>query len=129
DNLALAEAVKRGQVPNLSLFAFTATPKPKTLELFGIRRDDGRFEPFHLYSMRQAIEEGFILDVLESYTTYKAYWRLLKTIEDDPRYDRSKAAYLLRSFVELHPHAIAEKVRIMVDHFAAQAQGQIGGRA
>src|SRR5690606_10414988 len=129
DNLALAEAVKRGHVPNLSLFAFTATPKPKTLELFGPRRPDGRFAPFHLYSMRQAIEEGFILDVLQNYTTYKAYWRLLKKIEDDPRYDKQKAAYLLKSFVELHPHAIAEKVKICVEHFAAQVQGEIGGKA
>jgi type I restriction enzyme R subunit len=129
DNLALAEAVKRGYVPNLSLFAFTATPKPKTLELFGTRRADGRFAPFHLYSMRQAIEEGFILDVLQNYTTYTAYWRLLKKIEDDPRYDKKKAEYLLKSFVELHPHAIAEKVKIMVEHFAAQVQGEISGKA
>ena len=85
--------------------------------------------PFHLYSMRQAIEEGFILDVLASYTTYTAYWRLLKKVEDDPRYDKKKAEYLLRSFVELHPHAIGEKVRIMVEHFATQVQSEIGGRA
>ena len=79
--------------------------------------------------MRQAIEEGFILDVLESYTTYRAYWRLLKTIEDDPRYDKTKASYLLRSFVDLHPHAIDEKVRIMVEHFTGKSQSEIGGRA
>ena len=120
---------KRGRLPNLSTFAFTATPKAKTLELFGVRRADGKFEPFHLYSMRQAIEEGFILDVLANYTTYTAYWRLLKRIEDDPRYDKKKAEYLLKSFVELHSHAIGEKVRIMVEHFAAQVQGEIGGRA
>jgi len=125
----LAEMEKRGRLPNLSLFAFTATPKAKTLELFGTKRADGKFEPFHLYSMRQAIEEGFILDVLENYTTYKAYWRLLKTIEDDPRYDKSKAQYLLKAFVELHPHAIGEKVRIMVEHFVAQAANEIGGKA
>ena len=87
---------KRGRLPNLSTFAFTATPKPKTLELFGTKRADGKFEPFHLYSMRQAIEEGFILDVLANYTTYKAYWRLLKKVEDDPRYDKRKAQYLLQ---------------------------------
>src|SRR4030067_22298 len=79
--------------------------------------------------MRQAIEEGFILDVLASYATYKAYWRLLKKVEDDPRYDKRKAEYLLKSFVELHPHAIGEKVRICVEHFAAQVQGEISGRA
>ena len=115
--------------PNMSFFGFTATPKPKTLELFGGRREDGKFEPFHLYSMRQAIEEGFILDVLENYTTYTAYWRLLKKIEDDPRYDKKKAEYLLKSFVELHAHAIGEKVKICVEHFAAQVQGEIGGKA
>ena len=123
------EIRKRGRLPNLSTFAFTATPKPKTLELFGRKRPDGSFEPFHRYSMRQAIEEGFILDVLASYATYKAYWRLLKKIEDDPRYDKGKAEYLLKSFVELHPHAIREKIAISVEHFAAQAAGGIDGRA
>jgi type I restriction enzyme R subunit len=129
ESTILAEMEKRGRLPNLSTFAFTATPKPRTLELFGIKRLDGKFEPFHLYSMRQAIEEGFILDVLANYATYTAYWRLLKKIEDDPRYDKSKAEYLLKSFVELHEHAIREKVRVMVEHFAAQVQGEIGGRA
>jgi type I restriction enzyme R subunit len=79
--------------------------------------------------MRQAIEEGFILDVLTNYSTYTAYWRLLKKIEDDPRYDRKKAEYLLKSFVDLHAHAIGQKVRICVDHFAAQVQGEIDSKA
>ena len=125
----LEEIRSRGRLPNLSTFAFTATPKPKTLELFGSRRPDGKFEPFHRYTMRQAIEEGFILDVLGRYSTYKAYWRLLKKIEDDPRYDRRKAEHLLKSFVELHPHAIGEKVAVCVEHFAAQVAAAIGGRA
>jgi type I restriction enzyme R subunit len=125
----VSEMVRRGPLPNLSTFAFTATPKPKTLELFGTKGADGRFAPFHLYSMRQAIEEGFILDVLANYSTYKAYWKLLKKVEDDPRYDRKKAEYLLRSFVELHPHAIAEKVKICVEHFAATVQAEISGKA
>lgn len=129
ESLILAEVQKRGRLPNLSLFAFTATPKSKTLELFGVPRPDGTFGPFHLYSMRQAIEEGFILDVLENYTTYTAYWRLLKKIEDDPRYDKGKATYLLKSFVDLHPHAINQKVAVMVEHFASQIQNQIGGKA
>ena len=90
DNTVLAELEKRKHLPNVSTFAFTATPKPKTLELFGSKRPGGSFAPFHLYSMRQAIEEGFILDVLESYTTYKVYWRLIKKIEGDPRYDKKK---------------------------------------
>jgi type I restriction enzyme R subunit len=123
------QAASRRWPGNTSLFAFTATPKAKTLELFGTRSADGKFEPFHLYSMRQAIEEGFILDVLASYTTYTAYWRLLKKVESDPRYDRQKAEFLLKSFVDLSSHAIAEKVRIMVEHFAAQVQGEIAGRA
>ena len=129
ENRVLEEIRSRGRQPNLSTFAFTATPKPKTLELFGRKRTDGQFEPFHRYSMRQAIEEGFILNVLANYTTYNAYWRLLKKIEDDPRYDKKKAEYLLKSFVELHPHAIGEKVAICVEHFAAQVAGEIGGRA
>ena len=123
------EIRRRGRLPNLSTFAFTATPKPKTLELFGEKQPDGSFRPFHLYSMRQAIEEGFILDVLGSYTTYKAYWRLKKKIEDDPRYDKRKAEHLLRSFVELHSHAIGEKVAICVEHFAELVAHEIGGRA
>ena len=129
DNAVLAEMEKREHLPNVSTFAFTATPKPKTLELFGDKQPDGSFAPFHLYSMRQAIEEGFIRDVLESYTTYNVYWRLIKRIEEDPRYDRRKADYLLRSFVDLHPHAIEQKVRVMVDHFVGKAQSEIGGKA
>ena len=80
DNAALAQMARRRQPANVSTFGFTATPKPKTLELFGTRRPDGSFAPFHLYSMRQAIEEGFILDVLESYATYK---RLLASLQED----------------------------------------------
>jgi type I restriction enzyme R subunit len=129
ESTILAEMEKRGRLPNLSTFAFTATPKAKTLELFGTKRPDGKFAPFHLYSMRQAIEEGFILDVLANYVTYKAYWRLLKKVEDDPCYDKEKAEYLLKSFVELHPHAIGQKVKICVEHFAAKVQGEIGGKA
>ena len=124
-----ADAAARQQPANVSTFAFTATPKPKTLELFGVKREDGKFEAFSLYSMRQAIEEGFILDVLEHYTTYKTYWKLLKKAADDPHYDKAKANYLLRSFVDLHPHAIRKKIEIMVDHFHEHVAGQIGGKA
>ena len=125
----IAEMKKRGRLPNVSMFAFTATPKPKTLELFGAKRPGGKFEPFSLYSMRQAIEEGFILDVLENYTTYKAYWKLLKKIKDDPNYERTKATYLLKAFVGLHPHAIDKKVQIIVDHFADRVAHEIKGKA
>ena len=129
EDLIAAEMQKRGKLPNVSTFAFTATPKAKTLELFGTRREDGRYEPFSLYTMRQAIEENFIKDVLENYTTYKAYWNLLKKIEDDPQYDKSKANYLLKSFVDLHEHTIAKKVAIMVEHFAGRVAHRIDGKA
>ena len=120
---------KRGRLPNVSFFAFTATPKPETLGLFGTLREDGAREPFSLYTMRQAIEERFILDVLENYTTYKAYWNLLKKIQDDPHYDRRKATRLLTAFVEMDEHAIEAKVEIMVEHFVGQVMGRIGGKA
>ena len=129
DEVVLEEMRKRGRQPNLSIFAFTATPKSKTLELFGTKQADGTFKAFHLYSMRQAIEERFILDVLANYSTYEAYWELLKVIRDDPRYEKRKAVHLLKSFVELHPHAVRQKVEIMVGHFAAQVQHRIRGRA
>jgi type I restriction enzyme R subunit len=115
---------KRGQQPNLSLFAFTATPKHKTLAVFG---RDG--EPFHRYTMRQAIEEGFILDVLLNYTTYKAYYRLLKACNDDPNVERKKAAKALSRFMRLHPHNIAQKTLIMVEHFNGMTRHKIGGKA
>lgn len=119
----------RGPLANLSTFAFTATPKRKTLELFGTKQTDGSYTPFSLYSMRQAIEEGFTLDVLENYVTYRTYWNLLKTVEDDPHYDRSKASYLLRSFVDLHEHPITKKVDIIAAHFADQVSHRIAGKA
>ena len=122
-------ARKRGNLPHLSYFAFTATPKAKTLELFGTQQPDGTYVPFSLYSMRQAIEEGFILDVLANYTTYKTYYRLLKTVAQDPHYDRSKASSLLRNFVELHDHTIKQKVVIIVEHFKDHVAHQIDGKA
>lgn len=129
EDIIVLEAKKRGKIPNLSYFAFTATPKNKTLELFGTQNPDGSFTAFSLYSMRQAIEEGFILDVLQNYTTYKTYFNLLKTIETDPQYERSKASRLLRNFVELHEHAINEKVAIIVEHFHTNIAHQIDGKA
>jgi len=125
----IREMQTRKFAPNASYYAFTATPKPKTLELFGEKRPDGRYEAFSVYSMRQAIEEGFILDVLANYTTYKAYWSLLKKVETDPRYDRRKAQYLLTQFVGLHSHTIGKKTAIMVGHFADHVAERIGGKA
>jgi type I restriction enzyme R subunit len=107
----------RGRQPNLSFFAFTATPKPKTLELFGVEQPDGSFRPFHLYTMRQAIEEGFILDVLQNYTTFETYFNLVKTAANDPRLEKGKAFGLLKRYVSLHSFTIERKTEIMVEHF------------
>ncbi len=115
---------KRGRQANISFFAFTATPKHKTLAVFG---RDG--EPTHRYTMRQAIEEEFILDVLKYYTTYETYFRLLKTCEDDPNVERKKAAKALARFMRLHPHNIAQKTEVMVEHFNTATRHKIGGRA
>ncbi|MBA2284267.1 MAG: type I restriction endonuclease subunit R [Ktedonobacteraceae bacterium] len=123
------EMKRRGRIPNASFFAFTATPKPKTLELFGVKREDGKFEPFSLYTMRQAIEEHYILDVLQNYTTYRAYWNLLKKIQEDPHYDRRKAAVLLKAFVEQHEQTIAKKTEFIAEHFHSQVSGRIHHKA
>ncbi|NNJ09164.1 type I restriction endonuclease subunit R [Chloroflexales bacterium ZM16-3] len=129
-NTAVETAMRQRQrLPNLSFFAWTATPKGKTLELFGVRRPDGSYAPFHLYSMRQAIQEGFILDVLQNYTTFKVYFNLHKRIEDDPQYDKPKALALLKAYADLHEHAIRTKTVIMVEHFHAQVRHRIGGQA
>lgn len=110
----------RKLLPNASYFAFTATPKNKTLELFGVpfkECDKTKFRAFHLYSMKQAIEEGFIMDVLQNYTTYQSYYALLKKIEDDPEYDKLKAQKKLKHYVESHEHAIKKKTILIVEHF------------
>lgn len=110
----------RKLLPNASYFAFTATPKNKTLELFGVPFEEGgktKFRAFHLYSMKQAIEEGFIMDVLQNYTTYQSYYALLKKIEDDPEYDKLKAQKKLKAYVESHEHAIKKKAILIVEHF------------
>ncbi len=125
----LRTIAKRGKQPNISFFAFTATPKYKTLEVFGQPGPDGKPLPFHLYSMRQAIEEGFILDVLKNYTTYKAYYGLIKSIENDPEVDKRKAARALARFMSLHPHNIAQKTEVMIEHFRHFTMHKIGGKA
>ena len=111
----VAEMQKRGHLPQ-SVPSRSPYTQTENLELFGTRRPDGSYIAFSVYSMRQAIEENYILDVLKNYTTYTTYWNLLKKIEDDPRYDRNKATYLLKLFVDLHEHAIAHKVALMVEH-------------
>ncbi|MDJ0772242.1 MAG: type I restriction endonuclease [Mastigocoleus sp. MO_167.B18] len=119
----------RGQQPNLSFFAFTATPKPKTLEVFGTINSQGQPEPFHLYSMRQAIEEDFIMDVLQNYTTYKTYFQLSKAIEDDPQISKRKASRAIARFISLHPHNLAQKIEVIVEHFRQCVMHKIGGKA
>jgi len=129
DQLALRAALFRGPQPNMSFFAFTATPKHKTLELFGHKGSDGKPAPFHLYSMRQAIEEGFILDVLKGYMTYQRFFQLAKQVADDPVLDKKKAAAALARFVSLHPTNIAQKTQIILEHFRACVMHQLQGRA
>ena len=124
----VATVAARGRQPNLSFFAFTATPKARTLELFGRPNADGKYAPFHLYSMRQAIEEGFILDVLANYTTYQTYWKVGKAVSDDPEYASRKARRAIARFVALHPHNLAQKAEIVVEHFREHTRHKIGGK-
>jgi type I restriction enzyme R subunit len=122
----------RKLLPNASYYAFTATPKNKTLELFGEAADaQGKHRPFHSYTMKQAIQEGFILDVLEHYTPVASYYRLVKTVESDPEFDTKRAKKKLRRYVEGNDHAIRLKAEIMVDHFHEQVSAlqKIGGQA
>jgi type I restriction enzyme, R subunit len=129
---ALAKSVgaRSGRQSNLSYFAFTATPKGRTLEMFGAPNSaTGLHEPFHLYSMRQAIEEGFIVDVLANYTTYKTFWKIEKATKDDPEYDPRKARRAIARFVSLHPHQLAQKAEIIVEHFRSHTAKEMGGLA
>src|SRR5881628_3648679 len=110
-------------LPNASYFAFTATPKNKTLEIFGEPVPEGgqtRHRPFHSYTMKQAIQEGFILDVLQHYTPINSYYKLVKTVESDPEFDTKRAQKKLRRYVESHDHAVRLKAEIVVDHFHEQ---------
>ncbi len=125
---ALARA--RGRQPNLSFFAFTATPKGRTLELFGrLNPATRRHEAFHTYTMRQAIEEKFILDVLANYTTYQTYWNIEKTIREDPAYDTARARTAIARFVSLHEHNLAQKSEVIIEHFRQHVRHKIRGRA
>jgi len=125
---------ERKMLTNASYFAFTATPKNRTLEMFGerIETEGGpKFRPFHTYTMKQAIDEGFILDVLLSYTPYSSYYKLVKTVQDDPEFDRKRARRKLHHYVESHPDTVRQKAEIVVDHFHTQviAKGKVGGEA
>lgn len=126
---AMRAAILRGRLANLSYFAFTATPKDKTLALFGHQDDAGQWAPFHLYSMRQAIEEGFIVDVLQGYVTYQRFFELAKAVVDDPEVDARKAGRALARFVDLHSANIEQKTAIIVEHFREQVAPLLEGRA
>lgn len=124
----------RKMLTNASYFAFTATPKNKTLEMFGISYEDGgevKHKPFHVYTMKQAIQEGFILDVLKFYTPFESYYKLAKVVEDDPLFDRKKSQKRLRAYVESNSYAIAQKAEIIVEHFHEQVinKAKVGGKA
>ncbi|WOI12647.1 type I restriction endonuclease subunit R [Thalassospira lucentensis] len=125
----IAEMMKRPRQPNLSFFAFTATPKFKTQVIFNEPNPRTNTAPFHTYSMRQAIEEKFILDVLANYTTYKRFFGLVQQMEDDPEVPKSKAAKALSRFVSMHSYDISQKVEIIVEHFRSSTKHKIGGKA
>ncbi|MFG1898457.1 type I restriction endonuclease subunit R [Micromonospora zamorensis] len=124
-----ASVRKRQRSSNLSYFAFTATPKHKTLELFGTLGEDGKYHPFHVYSMRQAIEEGFILDPLRNYVTYDTYWKLVNANPDEREVDSSKANKELARYALTHDSTVAQHAQIIVEHFRAHTAGRLGGRA
>lgn len=136
DNEDKINAMMEGRklLNNASYFAFTATPKNKTLETFGVAYQDGddvKHRPFHVYTMKQAIQEGFILDVLKYYTPISSYYKLMKTVEDDPMFDKKRAQKRLRSFVESDTYTVSQKAQMMVDHLHEQviSKGKIGGQA
>ena len=122
------EQESRGRQPHVSYFAFTATPKGKTLEIFGRKNAEGNYVAPYVYSMRQAIEEGFILDVLTNYTTFERYFKLIKKVKADSEHEKKKAVRLLKNYVDLQPHAIKIKARIMLDHFLEHAIHAIQNR-
>lgn len=122
------EMISHGKHKNLSLFAFTATPKGPTLEMFGTEHSDGSYHPFHIYSMRQAIEEGFILDVLQNYTTYKTCYQIAKNVEGNPDVPQSKALKVIRKYEELHPYNIQQKSAIIVETFRNVTKKKIKGQ-
>ncbi len=125
----LDELAAQGFHENMSFFAFTATPKDKTLNMFGWKDEAGRYHPYHIYSMRQAIEEGFILDVLKNYMTYNMFYKIAKSIPDDPELDTVAGLRAIKNFETLHPHNISQKTTVMLDHFINVTRHKIGGNA
>lgn len=129
EDLIMDEVSRSGKQENVSMFAFTATPKATTLQLFGRLNKYGMREAFHVYSMKQAIEEGFILDVLQAYTTYKTYYEINKAIEDDPKYKNNAAKRKIARFVALHETNISQRVEIIIEHFRLNVMNELGGQA
>ncbi|MFD0084205.1 type I restriction endonuclease subunit R [Priestia megaterium] len=129
DEQIVETIMKSGKQDNLSFFAFTATPKPKTIEKFGTIGTDGKPHAFHEYTMRQAIEEGFILDVLSNYTTYKTFYKIARQVDNDPLVSQKQATKKLAQYVSLHPHNIAQKTEIIIEHYRNFTRHKIGGRA
>lgn len=125
----LDELAAQGVHDNISFFAFTATPKEKTLNMFGQRDESGSYHPFHIYSMRQAIEEGFILDVLKNYMIYKMYYKIVKSIPDNPEIDTTTGVKAILDYERLHPHNISQKTAIMLEQFYRVTRTKIGGKA
>lgn len=129
EDIIVDEIARSGKRPNVSVFAFTATPKPTTLQLFGTVNSKGQREAFHLYSMKQAIEEGFILDVLQSYTMYETFYRINKEIADDPKFKTNAAKRKIARFASLHEDNIAQRVEIIIEHFRTTIMNELGGQA
>ena len=129
EDLIVEEIAKHGKQENVSVFAFTATPKPTTIQLFGRVNKKGQREAFHIYSMKQAIEEGFILDVLQNYTTYKTYYQINKEIKEDPTCNTNSAKRQIARFVELHETNIAQRIEVIVEHFRTTVMDELGGTA
>lgn len=123
------ELARNGKQPNVSMFAFTATPKATTLQLFGKENAKGHKQAFHIYSMKQAIEEGFILDVLQNFTEYKTFYQINKEVEEDPRCKTSEAKRQIARFVELHETNIAQRIEVIIEHFRTTVMQELGGRA
>ena len=128
DKQILDEIIIRGKQNHISYFGFSGTPKNKTLELFGRENEDGEFHPFDLYSMRQSIGEGFTLDVLEHYTTYKRYFKLNKTVSEDKELPESRVKKMLVKWVDIQPHTITEKTKIILEHFINHTSKKISGK-
>lgn len=129
EDIIVDEIARNGKQANVSMFAFTATPKPTTIQLFGTVNEKGQREPFHTYSMKQAIEEGFILDVLQNFTEYKTFYQINKEVEEDPRCNTSEAKRQIARFVELHETNIAQRIEVIVEHFRTTVMSELGGKA